>query len=190
MREMREEGREGRERKGTGEKRFILRLPFSISILLGTASEVLHLLAGWVLRLLQVLTLGQLPPPVGVGGVVLHEGQVLALRRPDGRYALPGGVMRYGETCDAALRRELREETGAEVAIEGLVGIYSGPVSGSNLRAVVIFYRCRWLGGEPRGSYEGEPIWLPLDALPPHENWAFGGDEVLADLRAGRVNLY
>ena len=154
------------------------------------ASAALHLLAGWVLRLLQVLTLGQLPPPVGVGGVVLREGQVLALRRPDGRYGLPGGVMRYGETCAAALHRELDEETGAEVAIEGLVGIYSGPASGSNVRAVIIFYRCRWQGGEPRGSYEGEPVWLPLDELPPPEQWALGGDEVLADLCAGRVNLY
>ncbi len=152
--------------------------------------ELLHWLAGWVLRVLQVLTLGQLPPVVGVGGAVLRDGQVLALHRSDGRYALPGGVMRYGETCDAALHRELREETGAEVAIEGLVGIYSGPARGRNVRAVVIIYRCRWQGGEERRTYEGEPVWLPLDALPPPEQWAFGGDEVLADLRAGRVNLY
>ena len=151
---------------------------------------LLHWLAGWVLRVLQVLTLGQLPPVVGVGGVVLRDGQVLALRRSDGRYGLPGGVMRYGETCDVALRRELREETGGEVAIEGLVGVYSGPARGRNVRAVVIIYRCRWLGGEERRTYEGEPVWLPLDALPPPEQWAFGGHEVLADLRAGRVNLY
>lgn len=152
--------------------------------------ELLHWLAGWVLRVLQVLTLGQLPPVVGVGGVVLRDGQVLALRRSDGRYGLPGGAMRYGETCDVALRRELWEETGAKVAIEGLVGVYSGPARGRNVRAVVIIYRCRWLGGEERRTYEGKPVWLPLDALPPPEQWAFGGDEVLADLRAGRVNLY
>jgi len=153
-------------------------------------SDLLHRLAGWGLRLAQVLTLGQLPPVVGVGGVVLRAGEVLALQRSDGRYALPGGAMRYGETCDAALRRELREETGAEVAIEGLVGVYSRPAPQRNVRAVVIVYHCRWLGGDMRGSYEGEPVWLSLDALPPPEQWAFGSDQILADLCAGRLNLY
>ncbi|MBC8449940.1 MAG: NUDIX domain-containing protein [Chloroflexi bacterium] len=168
----------------------LLALPLNKDRWITWGSEVLHLLAGWVLRVVQVLTLGQLPPVVGVGGVVLREGEVLALHRSDGRYALPGGAMRYGETCDAALRRELREETGAEIAIEGLVGVYSGPAPGRNVRAVVIVYRCRWTGGQERCSYEGEPVWLSLEALPPPEQWAFGSDDVLADLRAGRLNLY
>jgi len=154
------------------------------------AGEAVRLLAGWGLRILQVLTLGHLPPIVSVGAVVLQDDQVLALRRHDGKLALPGGVMRYGETCDAALRRELLEETGSEVAIEGLVGVYSGPARGRNVRAVVIIYRCRWQGGHLRGSYEGEPTWLPLGALPGPEEWAFGTEEVLADLKDGRLHLF
>ena len=154
------------------------------------AGEILHLLVGWGLRVLQVVTLGQLPPLVGVGAAVLHEDRVLALLRYDGLYALPGGTMRYGETCDSALRRELLEETGVEVTIEGLVGVYSGPAKGRNVRAVVVVYRCRWTAGSLHGSYEGEPLWLPLEALPPSDRWAFGSDEVLHDLLAGHVNLF
>jgi ADP-ribose pyrophosphatase YjhB (NUDIX family) len=154
------------------------------------AAEAAHLLAGWGLRVLQVLTLGNLPPVVGVGGVVERDGHVLALRRRDGKLALPGGVMRYGETCDVALQRELREETGSEVAIEGLVGVYSGPARARNVRAVVIVYRCRWLSGHLSGSYEGEPTWLPLDALPGSEEWAFGGEEAIADMKDGRLHLF
>jgi 8-oxo-dGTP diphosphatase len=127
---------------------------------------------------------------VGVGAVVQRDGEILALRRHDGRYALPGGAMRYGETCDTALYRELLEETGTEVTIDDLVGIYSGPAPGRSMRAVVIVYRCGWLRGELRGSYEGEPVWLPVEALPPSDRWAFGSDQIMADVRAGRLNLY
>ena len=98
--------------------------------------------------------------------------------------------MRYGETCDVTLRRELLEETGCEVDIEGLVGVYSGPARDRNVSAVVIVYRCRWEAGQLRGSYEGEPVWLPLASLPAAEEWAFGSEQVLRDLRDGHLRLF
>jgi 8-oxo-dGTP diphosphatase len=159
--------------------------------MLAWLADVAHVLLGWALRLARILTLGQLPPLVGVGAIVLREGHLLALRRHDARYALPGGAMRYGETCDETLRRELREETGAEIAIDGLVGVYSAPAPGRNLRAVVIVYRCHWAeGSTARASYEGEPVWLPLDDLPPANRWAFGSHDALEDMLNDTLNLY
>jgi hypothetical protein len=55
---------------------------------------------------------------------------------------------------------------------------------------VIIVYRCSWQGGQLRGSYEGQPEWLPLHRLPPPDQWAFGSDQILLDLQSGRQNLY
>ncbi|MFE6747753.1 NUDIX domain-containing protein [Kitasatospora purpeofusca] len=56
------------------------------------------------------------------------EGRVLLQRRADnGLYALPGGAMDLGESLPGAAVREVREETGLEVEITGIVGTYTDP---------------------------------------------------------------
>ncbi|HSF03959.1 MAG TPA: NUDIX domain-containing protein, partial [Solirubrobacterales bacterium] len=56
---------------------------------------------------------------VGVGGVVVHEGRVLLIRRGKeplyGRWVVPGGTVELGEPLETALVREMLEETGLEV---------------------------------------------------------------------------
>ncbi|OII61006.1 DNA mismatch repair protein MutT [Streptomyces sp. CC53] len=56
------------------------------------------------------------------------EGRVLLQRRRDNDlWALPGGVMDMGESLPAAAAREVKEETGFDVEITGLVGTYTDP---------------------------------------------------------------
>ncbi|OKJ17024.1 NUDIX domain-containing protein [Kitasatospora sp. CB01950] len=56
------------------------------------------------------------------------EGRILLQRRTDnGLYALPGGTMDLGESLPGAAVREVREETGLDVEITGLVGTYTDP---------------------------------------------------------------
>lgn len=66
-----------------------------------------------------------------VGGsavVVDTEGRILLQRRSDsGNWALPGGAMDIGETFAESVVREVKEETGFDVRIERIVGIYSDP---------------------------------------------------------------
>ena len=56
-------------------------------------------------------------------------GRVLLIRRGHepctGKHALPGGFVKIGETVASACRREVKEETGIEVAKISLVGVYS-----------------------------------------------------------------
>ena len=56
-------------------------------------------------------------PPLSVKGVVIHDGSVLLLLNERGEWDLPGGRPDAGEDHRAALRREVREETGLEVEV-------------------------------------------------------------------------
>ena len=66
-------------------------------------------------------------PRVGVGGVVLHDGHVLLVRRGKppvaGRWSIPGGMVELGETTAEAVVREIEEECGLRVRLGGLAGV-------------------------------------------------------------------
>jgi len=56
------------------------------------------------------------------------DGRVLLLRRPDNKlWTIPTGAVKKGETVAAAGVRECREETGLDVEVSGLVGVFSTP---------------------------------------------------------------
>jgi 8-oxo-dGTP diphosphatase len=66
-------------------------------------------------------------PEVAVGAVAVTEGRLLVVRRgrgvATGRWSLPGGRVEGGETIAEALVREVREETGLDVRVDGLCGV-------------------------------------------------------------------
>jgi ADP-ribose pyrophosphatase YjhB (NUDIX family) len=66
---------------------------------------------------------------VGSSAIVVDdEGRILLQRRSDsGNWALPGGAMDIGETLAQSILREVKEETGFDVHIERIVGVYSDP---------------------------------------------------------------
>ena len=65
--------------------------------------------------------------PTAAAAVFNATGELLLIRRLNGQWALPGGVMELGESIEDTAVRETREETGVEVAVERAVGIYSRP---------------------------------------------------------------
>lgn len=66
-------------------------------------------------------------PFVGVGAAVIRDGRVLLVKRGKppkaGSWSLPGGAQKVGETVHEAARREVREETGLDVEVLGLVDV-------------------------------------------------------------------
>ena len=101
-------------------------------------------------------------------------GRVLLIRRVDnGRWALPGGMIELGETAADAAVRETREETGVDVVITGLVGIYTDPGhvsvldSGTVIAEFALCFHARPVGGGTRadGVETSEVAWVDVADL-------------------------
>lgn len=71
---------------------------------------------------------------------ILPNGQLVLTRRRDTeRWALPGGMVEWGEDITTTVRRELTEETGLElVAIRRLVGVYSAPDRDTRVHSICV----------------------------------------------------
>ncbi len=135
----------------------------------------------------------------GVAAVVLDgSGRVLLARRADnGLWGLPSGHVEPGETVGEAVTREVREETGLEVRVVQLIGIYSDPASqvfaypdGRVIHFVTSCFRCDVASGGLRcDGVEATDVAffdvdrLPTDLLPMHPRW-------LADALAGRTAAF
>lgn len=112
-------------------------------------------------------------PVVGVGGVVVHDGRVLLIRRGKeplyGRWVVPGGTVELGEPLDEALVREMREETGLEVEPLELLTVFDR-IQRDGARVlyhyVIVDYLCRYRSGEACAASDAlEVAWATPEEL-------------------------
>ncbi|MBN8608149.1 MAG: NUDIX hydrolase [Caulobacterales bacterium] len=108
------------------------------------------------------VTTRRVPVPA-VGVVCLRGVDVLLIRRGtppmEGRWSLPGGRIEWGERAADAALRELKEETGCEARLVGLIDVVDGVMTSASAPAdapwahfVLINYAARWVSGEPRAG--------------------------------------
>ncbi|MCJ1680565.1 NUDIX domain-containing protein [Streptomyces sp. APSN-46.1] len=97
------------------------------------------------------------------GAVVREDGRLLAIRRADnGTWELPGGVLELTESPEDGVRREVLEETGIEVEVDGLTGVYKNTARG----IVALVFRCKPSGGRERASEESTAVdWLAPEEI-------------------------
>lgn len=97
------------------------------------------------------------PVPV-VAALVEQDGKVLLLKRRDeplrGFWAPPTGYMELDESAEQAAVREVLEETGFEISLDGLLGVYSR----ANVGILFVVYRAHITGGQMQLSDESEAI--------------------------------
>ncbi len=112
-------------------------------------------------------------PLIGVGAVVVDGERVLLVRRGHeplkGRWSLPGGLIELGEELEAAVIREVREETGLLVQplelIELLDRIHR---EGDRIRYhyVIADYLCRVTGGKLQAASDADEVrWAAHEEL-------------------------
>ena len=98
--------------------------------------------------------------------VVDEAGRLLLIHRTDNdNWALPGGAMDFGESLSDTAVRETLEETGVQVEVTGLVGIYTDPrhvilyTSNNEARQEFsVVYTARPIGGTPTPSDESREV--------------------------------
>lgn len=133
-------------------------------------------------------------PVVGAGALVESEGRVVLVRRgvepKAGYWSLPSGYVEADELAEAAAVRETLEETGLEIEIDDMLGVYSfgrEPQTG-----VLILYSGHTVGGALRAGDDAQEVrTFAPDELPPESEIAFRTHrQALHDWRLARAIVY
>jgi 8-oxo-dGTP diphosphatase len=95
-------------------------------------------------------------PWITADGIIIHEDGLVLIKRGNepfkGMYALPGGIVEYGERVEDCVVREMREETGLETEVMNLVGVYSDPDRDPRGHFITIAFNLKVIGGELRSG--------------------------------------
>lgn len=124
-------------------------------------------------------------PLIGVGAFVFRgppdAPEVLLVRRGkpprQGQWSVPGGRQRLGETVREAVAREVREETGCEVAVGALLDVVDSmtrdPDGALRFHYTLIDFLAEWRAGDARaGADAAEVTWADARDLERHGLWS------------------
>lgn len=105
----------------------------------------------------------------GASMVVLNQNKVLLVRRGRapfaGLWSLPGGKIERGETPREAARRELKEETGVEADVEGVLDRVTVSAPGDATYRLTVFYGRPVAGALKAGGDAWTAEWVHLDEV-------------------------
>jgi 8-oxo-dGTP diphosphatase len=113
-------------------------------------------------------------PIVGVGAIVIDGSRVLLVRRGHeplkGEWSVPGGVVELGETLEAAVAREVEEETGLRVDVGPIVDVLDrirfDPDGRARYHYVLVDFLCRPNSGTLACASDAQEVaWAPLAEL-------------------------
>jgi len=121
-------------------------------------------------------------PALTVDAVIEYQQKLVLIRRKnppfEGSYALPGGFVEVGESMEDAARREAKEETGLDIDIVRLVGVYSDPGRDPRGHTVSACYLATGSGVLAAGTDADDVELFDFDRIP---KLAFDHDRMVSD---------
>ncbi|MFA6450104.1 MAG: NUDIX hydrolase [bacterium] len=95
-------------------------------------------------------------PALTVDAAIIIDGKFALIKRKNepfkGMWALPGGFVDLGESVEDATRREAKEETGLDIELIALLGVYSDPKRDPRGHTVSVVYLAKPVGGELKAA--------------------------------------
>ena len=128
--------------------------------------------------------------PLPTADVIVAIGDAVVLIRrknPPPGWAIPGGFVDYGESVEAAVRREMKEETNLELAELEQFHVYSDPDRDPRFHTICTVFLARGVGELRAGDDAGEARVVRLDELPTPEELAFDHHHILSEYAAWRL---
>jgi len=117
-------------------------------------------------------------PAPAVAAVIVENGKLLLVERAvepsKGKWSVPGGSVEWGEPLAEALKREVREETGLEIEVEKVAGVFDLIIRNEAGKpqyhyVIVDFFACV-IGGElVPGDDAAKARWVPVEELDNYE---------------------
>jgi len=117
-------------------------------------------------------------PIVGIGAIIIRDGKILLEKRKNdpgkGRWSVPGGVVELGENTTQTVIREVKEETGLDVAepehidvVDQITRDESGRIK---YHFVIIDYLVNLKGGTLKAASDADALeWVSLDDVEKHD---------------------
>ncbi len=125
---------------------------------------------------------------VVVDAIVVDNNKILLIKRArqllnGGKWAIPGGFVDRGETCQQAAERELKEETNLDAKSVKLFKITDDPNRKNEDRQNIAFIYIIKASGTPKGQDgEVEDIkWFDIKNMPPEKDFAFDHFEIIQE---------
>lgn len=124
-----------------------------------------------------------LRPLIGVGAIVVGNKGVVLIKRGKpprlGSWSLPGGAQKIGETVNEAARREIKEETGLDVEVQGLVDVVDSISPAEKDGRIRYHYTLVDVWATANGNHDpvaggdaADARWVSLDMLDELELWS------------------
>ncbi|MBU4075417.1 MAG: NUDIX hydrolase [Euryarchaeota archaeon] len=124
-------------------------------------------------------------PLLTVDTVIIYLGKLILIRRKNppfqGHFALPGGFVEVGETVETAAVREAKEETGLDVEIIKLLGVYSEPSRDPRGHTVSVIFLAVGKGNLKAGSDASDTGLFGMNDIP---ELAFDHKKIIENARS------
>ncbi|MBD3407836.1 MAG: NUDIX domain-containing protein [Candidatus Lokiarchaeota archaeon] len=124
-------------------------------------------------------------PSPTVDTIILDKDRVVLVKRKNepykGMWVLPGGFVDYGETVEEAAVREVMEETGLEIKLKAILGVYSDPARDPRKHIQSTVFIAQYISGTPIGGDDAaEAKWFTLEELN-KVSLAFDHNQIIKD---------